>query len=388
MWFRFPLLVAAILGGSACSWISDYLRGADNRNPPSELVSIADPIGIEELWNTEVGSGTEGAYIKLSLAVDEQRVYAAGREGEVVALDAASGEEIWEADTELPISAGVGLGEGLVVVGTSDGEVLALGREDGEEIWRAQVSSEVLAKPAVSQNVVVIRTIDGTLTALDARTGAQLWLYTHRVPALTLRGTAAPLMVRNLVIAGLDSGKLVVLSLENGGPIFERTIAPPRGRTEMERLVDIDVAPRVVSGILYVAAYQGNITAIDMRNGRTVWSLDFSSHSGLDADDRWVYVTDEDSVIWALDRQSGAAVWKQSELQGRDLSAPVVGESYVVVGDFEGYLHWLTRIDGRVAGRVRVDKEGIAVAPVVRSGAFYVLGEGGELSAYRIAGSQ
>jgi outer membrane protein assembly factor BamB len=374
------------VGGSGCGWITGYLRGSDNTTPPAELLPIDNPISITELWDAEIGSGTEGANVNLAPAVDENRVYAAGRDGEVVALDAATGQAIWQVETELPISAGVGLGEDLAVVGTSDGEVLALRADDGTEVWRVRVSSEVLAVPRIAGETVVVRSIDGTLAALDAGTGSQLWLYTHRVPALTLRGVASPEIVQDLVIAGLDTGKLVVLSLENGGPVFEKTIAPPRGRTEMERLVDIDTAPRVVGDILYVAAYQGNITAMDMRSGRTVWSLDFSSHSGLDVDASRVYVADDTDTLWALDRNSGAVIWKQEGLTGRRLSAPVVSGNYVVVGDFEGYLHWLARDTGRLAGRVRVDKKGIAVAPAVRGDVLFVLGEGGELSAYQAGG--
>ncbi len=380
---RLALTLALVMGSSGCGWISSYLRGADNTTPPSKLIDIPAPIPVRELWNADVGSGTEGAFVKLAPAVDAGKVYAAGREGEIKAFDAISGADRWEIETDLLISAGVGLGEGLVLVGTSDGDVLALYAEDGTEAWRTKVSSEILARPQIAQSTVVVHTVDGTFTGLDARNGAELWVYSHRVPALTLRGTAPPLLVRDLVIAGLDTGKLVVLSLENGGPVFEKIIAPPRGRTEMERLVDIDMEPRVSGDILFVAAYQGNVTAIDMSSGRTVWNLDFSSHSGLDVDDRLVYVADDTDVMWALDRNTGAVVWEQEQLKGRRLSGPVVSGSYVVVGDFAGYLHWLNRSDGGVVGRVRVDKKGIAVAPAVAGEILYVLGRGGELSAYQ-----
>jgi outer membrane protein assembly factor BamB len=261
--------------------------------------------------------------------------------------------------------------------------VLALASDNGQEVWRSQASSEILATPEVADDIVVVRTIDGSFTGLDARTGVQRWLYTSRVPALSLRGTASPVLVEDLVVAGLDTGKLVVLSLENGGPVFEKMIAPPKGRTEIDRLVDIDTSPRVMEDTLYVAAYQGNITAMEIKTGRTIWSVDFSSHSGMALDREKLFVADDTDTVWALDRANGAEVWKQEQLTGRRLAAPVVSGNYVVVGDFEGYLHWLNRSDGRVVGRARVDRKGIAVAPAVRGDILYVLGKGGELSAYR-----
>jgi outer membrane protein assembly factor BamB len=264
---------------------------------------------------------------------------------------------------------------------------VALNQDDGAEAWRAQVSSEILAAPRGAEGVVVVRTVDGKFTGLDARSGERLWVYSHTVPVLTLRGTAAPLLVQGVAIAGLDTGKLLVLSLRDGQPRWEKSIAPPRGRTELERMVDIDSEPRIAESVLYVTAYQGNITAIDLRSGNTLWSRDFSSYAGLDVDGRRVYISDNDDAVWALDRRNGGALWKQAELTGRKLSAPVASEDYIVVGDFEGYLHWLNKDDGKVVGRVRADSKGIATAPIVRGGNLYVLGKGGTLSAFRVGSS-
>jgi outer membrane protein assembly factor BamB len=234
--------------------------------------------------------------------------------------------------------------------------------------------------------VVVVRTVDGKFTGLDARSGQRLWVYSHTVPVLTLRGTAAPLLDQNVAVSGLDTGKLLVLSLRDGKLIWDRTIAPPEGRTELDRLVDIDAEPRVVSGVLFVTAYQGNITAIDLRNGNTLWARDFSSHAGLDAERSGVYVVDEEDSVWAIDPRNGNALWQQPELKGRRLSAPVVSDDYVVVGDFEGYLHWLRKDDGGIVGRVRADSEGIKAAPIDRNGRLYVLGAGGDLNVFQVGG--
>ncbi len=381
---RYILWLVWLLLMSGCSWINETIKGDDNTTPPAKLVPIEQPLAIQKLWESRIGSGTEGAFLKLSPVVEQGRIYAAGHDGEVVAMDTSTGQKIWQVETDLPISAGVGLGDDLALVGTGDGQVLALNLDNGQEVWRAQVSSEILAPPQSAQGVTVVRTVDGSFTGLDARTGKRLWAYNYTVPVLTLRGAAAPLLTRNVAITGLDTGKLLVLSLQNGAPVWEKTITPPRGRTELERLVDIDTKPRLVDNNLYVAAYQGNVTAIDLRSGNTLWTRDFSSHAGLDADLAQVYVCDDEDAVWALDRRNGGALWKQAELNGRALSSPAVTDAYVVVGDFEGYLHWLSKEDGRLLGRVRADKEGIIAAPVVSGNTLYVLGKGGRLSAFRV----
>lgn len=384
MIYRWVLILALILIGSGCSWLN--ISGTDKAEPPAELVVIQQPISINQLWETQVGSGTGGAFIKLTPAVTEERVYAASHDGVVMAVDAHSGETAWKIETKRPISAGVGLGNGLVLVGTSQGEVLALNVENGEEAWRAQVSSEILASPRVAEGVAVIRTVDGKFIGLDALSGTRLWVYEYTVPVLTLRGSAPPLLAQGVAIAGLDTGRLLVLSLRDGVPVWEKTIAPPRGRTELERMVDIDTELRVVGGILYVAAYQGKITAIDLRDGSTLWSQNLSSHAGLDADARGIYVVDEEDVVWALDRGNGITLWKQEALTRRSLSTPVVSDDYIVVGDFEGHLHWLARDSGSVVGRSRASKKGVSTPPVTGGDTIYVLGDGGMLSAFQAQG--
>ena len=380
---RWLPVLGVMLLGSGCSWVTGFLRGTDNSAPPAELVEIATPISIEKLWETEVGSGTEGSFVKLSPAVDSGTVYAASFSGEVAALNSDSGEERWKIETEEPISAGVGLSENFALVGTNTGQVLALRREDGTEAWRTQVSSEILATPRAADGVVVVRTVDGKFTGLNENSGEQLWVYQYTVPVLTLRGTAPPLLGQGVAIAGLDSGKLVAISLKDGIPVLEMTIAPPRGRTELDRLVDVDAEPKAIGAVLFVAAYQGNISAIDLRNGNTIWAREISIHSGLDVSPQGVYVSDADDSVWGLDLRTGNTRWEQPALSGRSLSAPVVSQDYVVVGDFEGYLHWLDSNTGQIVGRVEVSDEGIGVAPVGDGGSLFVLANDGTLSAFR-----
>ena len=376
-----PLLLLILSAG--CSWFG----GSDNSIPPAELISVAQPINVQQLWETQVGSGTEKQFIRLTPALLDGRLYAASHDGTVVALDAINGQRLWETATDLPISGGVGVSQnGMVLFGTDKGQVVALRQEDGKEAWRSQVSSEVLAPPRAGGDLVVVRSIDGKFTGLDARTGERRWVYTHAVPALSLRGSAPPLVAGNLIIAGLDTGKLLVLSLDKGLPITEKTIAPPRGRTEIERLIDIDSEPKVFGDTLYLAAYRGNVAAINMRDGNLLWTRSLSSYAGLDVDARQVYLSDDTDSVLALDRGNGGTLWKQSELSGRRLSAPAATNDYVVVGDYEGYLHWLSKDSGRIVGRVRAASKGIVAPPVAAGNIVFVYGQGGALSAFRAEG--
>ena len=374
-------LLAMVLLVAGCS---PWFLGSDNRTPPTELVDIQNPLHIEKLWQTEVGSGADGAFVKLTPAVADGRIYAASHDGVVVALNATSGALVWKVKTKRSISAGVGLSEQFVLLGTPKGQVIAIQREDGKEAWQAQVSSEVLAAPRAADGVVVVRTVDGKFIGLDAASGTRLWTYQYTVPVLSLRGTSPPVLAQGVVISGLDTGKLLVLSLREGVPLFEKTIAPSRGRTELERMVDIDAEPKVVGSVLFIAAYQGNISAVDLRNGNIVWTREGSSYAGLDAEPGYVFVADTEDTILALNWRDGESLWQQTGLTGRQLSTPVIDGEYVVVGDFEGYLHWLAKDSGKLVGRVEVDDEGILSAPVSSGNVIYVYGKGGALSAFQV----
>ncbi|MBS1220436.1 MAG: uncharacterized protein H6R24_66 [Proteobacteria bacterium] len=375
----FPLLFLIILS-AGCSWFG----GSDNSIPPAKLQDIAQPVGVRQLWETQVGSGAKNQFIRLTPALADGRLYAASFNGVVLALDALSGQRLWETATQLPISGGVGVSDnGLVLVGTNKGQVIALRQDSGQEAWRAQVSSEVLAPPRATSGMVVVRTGDGKFTGLDARTGERRWMYAPAMPALSLRGSAPPVLTRTLVIAGLETGKLLVLSLDKGLPVTEKTIAPPRGRTEIERLIDIDAEPKIFGEYLYLVAYRGSVAAVDMRSGNLLWNRELSSYAGLDVDEGQVYVSDDTDAVLALDRRSGGTLWRQAELTGRRLSAPVATRDHVVVGDFEGYLHWLSKDSGRIVGRIRAAGKAIVAPPLAAGDTVFVQGQSGALGAFR-----
>lgn len=367
---------------SACSWFG--WGSEDTSEPPAELVDFDERIEIEELWSAGVGSGADEFYLKLKPAVDGERLFATNHEGEVFAYHAKTGEKHWETELEKRISGGVGAGEDKVFVGTSDAEVIALDQTSGTVSWVTRVSSEVLSAPVVQSGIVVVRTGDGKLFGLNTDTGKRLWVYDRTIPVLTLRGTSSPVVSNNIVLAGFANGKLVSLNLKTGKEIWETAVAAPRGRSELERMVDIDADPVVIGNLVYVVTFQGFMSVVDLHTGQILWTRKMSSSAGINVDRSNMYVADNDGHIWAFTRDSGRGLWKQEMLHARHLSTPAVQDDYVVVGDLEGYLHWISREDGSFAARERVDSAPVIAAPIVVDDILYVISKEGDLAAYRI----
>jgi outer membrane protein assembly factor BamB len=379
------VLLAVLPGCGIPEYMSDLLEDEEPAQVLTPLQDFEPSIAIQELWTDDVGEGADALFLKLAPAAAEGTVYVADREGTVSAISIDSGDPLWERDTDLPISGGPGLGEGLVLVGTSDGEVLALSQADGSLVWTATVSSEVLAAPRIEDGVAVVRTGDGKVFGIDATAGTRVWVYDKQVPVLTLRGTSAPVLSENLAIVGFDSGALVALEVKTGKPAWEVGVAQPTGRSDLERMVDIDAEPVLYDHYLYVATFQGRVAALDLQDGESVWDKTLSSYAGLGIDEDNLYVSDDRSHVFSLDRLAGSANWEQEELAGRSLTAPARAGDFVVVGDVEGYLHWLSREDGQLAARVRLDDERIMAAPLVIDDVVIVYSSGGTLGAYRVA---
>ncbi|BAP57663.1 beta-barrel assembly machine subunit BamB [Thioploca ingrica] len=360
--FKYLLLSFLGIGLSGCSIFS----GKDNTEPPAPLVNFSPTLTLKTVWTARTGSNVSQDYLRIGPTFHDEQLLITSPQGQVQALNFKEGNRIWTQQLEVPISSSAGVGENLILVGSHKGDVVALSATDGKEIWRTQVSSEVLVPPQISQGVVVVRTADGKLFGLTSQNGKQLWVYERStVPLLTLRGTSTPLVVNDLIIAGFDNGKLAALELHTGKVLWEAPIAVPSGRTELERMVDIDADPLLANKVIYVSSYQGRTVAIDLLQGKLLWERDIFSYVGLGIDDHALYVTDTKSHIWALDRNTGASLWKQTQLQARGLTAPVSIGDYVVVGDKEGYLHWLQRDNGQFAARYRLSHYRILVPPLV-----------------------
>ena len=372
-------------GGELVKGATNYfLGGEDNTEPPAKLVKYQAEIEIDVLWKEKVGVGTDKQLLNLVLSISYGKVLAADRQGSVQARDIKTGDLIWETETEYWFSAGPGIGNKTVILATSNAEVISFDIDTGEKKWVTLVSSEVLATPVISNNIVIIRTTDGRIIALSEDDGTQLWTFERSVPVLSIRGTATPIIVEGNVIAGYANGKLLALRLIDGKVGWETSIAIPSGRSEVERLVDLDVDPVETDGVIYISSYQGGTTAVLELDGDVLWrNEDVSSFSGLSYDWRYLYVSDTNSHVWQLDQRNGASLWKQDELNFRTLTAPVAYDDYVVVGDFEGYLHWLAGNDGRQLGRIKIAGAAIDAKPVIIDNTVYVYSKDGTLAALK-----
>ncbi len=373
-------------GKGLVSGVSSYfLGGEDNVDPPAELTEYDPEIEIEVLWDESVGVGEDEQFLNLVLAVSYGKVVVADREGLVQARDLKTGELIWETETEYSFSSGPGVGEKSVILATSNAEVISLNLETGEKQWVATVSSEVLANPIVEKGFVIIRTTDGMLIALREKDGARMWAYERSVPALSIRGTGAPIIVNENIIAGYANGKLLALRLIDGKSGWETSIAIPSGRSEVERLVDLDVDPVETDGVIFISSYQGGTTAVLAIDGDVLWRNEsVSSFSGISYDWRYLYVSDSASHVWQLDQRNGASLWKLDELYNRMLTTPIAYSDYVVVGDYDGYLHWLSGGDGRLLGRVKVADSSIDEKPIVIDDVVYVYSKDGTITALKV----
>lgn len=370
-------LSVAVLALAGCG------RNKKDVEPPAELVDLKPTLPVQRLWSNGVGGGGEKLRLSLGVAYQDSLVYVAARDGKVEALDAASGRTRWSTDTKLDLSAGPGVGPGLVAVGTNDGDVVALEAATGRKRWAVKVSSEVLSAPLVAGDRVVVRTVDGRLRALAGADGKEVWSVEESVPRLSLRGTAPPVLSGDTVLCGFDSGKLAAYSLANGDPLWQVAVSSPRGRSELERLSDVDSAVRVAGNDVYAVGYQGRVEMIALDSGQVWWGREISSYRGLAVDDDQVYVSTSDGSVVALRRRDGTVLWQQDGLKRRGLSAPAVDGKAIVVGDFEGYLHWLDRDTGKFVAREHPGGARISAPPVTAGGRVFVIDEGGKVAAFR-----
>lgn len=354
------------------------------RETPAPLAELAKSTPVRSLWSVSIGAGAGPENFVLAPASEGDTVVATDSRGLVMSINARNGEERWRVSLDLPVTAGPGVGDGLVVLGTRKGQVVALDAASGLRRWTANVSSEVLAAPAVHSGYVIVQSVDGRITGFASSDGKPQWIYTRAEPALSVYGTGRPVVLGQFVLSGFASGQAVALGLRDGRLMWEFPVTEPRGRNEIERLVDVDAPVLVVRNLLYAAAYQGKVVAIDMRNGRPVWARDLSVHTGMVSDERYLYVTTDRGEIIALDLATGASVWRQDKLMHRQVTGPSVVGPEVAVADAEGYIHWLSVDDGRLVARHRLGSSSIRANPITVTDTLVVLNQGGELSALRL----
>jgi len=347
-------MVVTVLVSSCASSPSPVL-------PPVKLQDIKADFFVDESWFIQVGEGVSDSYSLLQPVFYKGAIYTVDYNGRLSVVNPLSGDVQWSKQLAYSVSAGLTRVENMLLLVTTNGEVVAIDIRTAKEIWKTQVSSEVFSRPIRAKGLVIVKSVDGKITALDLKTGNSKWIYDRPTPALTLRGNSRPVVYEDTIIAGLDNGKLVGLSNDTGQVIWNLTVAEPKGRTEIERLIDIDATPVINGEYLYVVAYQGKIASIHIPSGKLVWTRDFSSYSDISFDSSRILISDSDSNVWALDKKTGATLWKQDKLQRRAVTAPVIYKNSVIVGDFNGFVHWLNIDDGHIEARFRIGEGGDSI---------------------------
>ena len=370
------LVVAALFGLAGCDKDKDV-------DPPALLVKLVPKRDVNQLWSTGLGGDSDRLRLALKPAVADGVVYAASHDGEVVAMAAQTGRRAWSVKTKIALSAGPEVGAGVVVLGSSDGDVVVLDVATGAQRWRRSVNSEVLARPLIANDLVIIRTVDGHVEGLSLTDGAKRWAVDEQVPRLTLRGTAPPVLAGDKIIAGFDSGKVLAIDVRNGDVMWDTIVNAPHGRTELERLADIDSPARVVGDDIFVVGFQGRVAMLALDSGQIWWARDASSYRGFAMDDDNLYLTNADSVVIAMRRNDGSVLWEQAGLRRRGLTAPAIDNDAILVGDFEGYLHWLDKATGEIVARHKTDGERITNAAVADDGRTFVQTDSGKLLAFK-----
>lgn len=369
-----PAVALGILAG--CAGEEDTIIMA----PVPEVESQFSP---QQQWKSSVGSGVEHYFSKLSPEYAYDKVFVANREGLIKALDPENGKQLWQAnlagDTSARLSGGILGAYSKVYIGSENGEVIALDQDSGETLWRAQVEGEVLTAPIAESNLIIVHTARGMLLALDQDTGNQRWAISMDVPNLTLRGDSRPAAVSGGVFWGTANGRLAAAIVDNGQLIWQQPIGLPQGATEIDRLVDVDASPIILGSTLYIVGFNGNLVSVDLRSGQPVWKRPYSSANDMTTDNRNIYLaTDKDHLV-AVDARSGTELWVNNQLEHRLLTAPVIIERHVVVGDSEGYLYWLDRESGDFVSKQLVDESGFAVSPIAVDDGYVLITRNGDV---------
>ena len=392
----FPLLIACCaINLVSCRTTnngkSDRVAADKKAQEPSPLAAFKPQIQVQRLWARTIGRGEQRLGIAQHPVVLDGRVYASAINQGVFALNLETGEVIWHVEPKardpkstLRLSGGPGVGGGRVVVGSLDGQVIALDQTTGAIQWRASVSGEIIAAPSVDQSTVYIHTTDGRVTALDAASGAMRWSVEHDPPSLSVRGSSSVLIGPGVVFIGQDNGTLTTVSAEDGHTLWDQVVGSSEGRTEIERMADVDGQPVLEGDTLYATSYKNVTVAFDAPNARVIWTSPHGGEGGVGVSSGDVVISNPEGVVWALDKTSGSALWSQTALARRALSPPAIHGDYAVVGDYKGYLHWLSLNDGALAARLRLGHAAIVAQPIVAGTIVVVQTTHGQLAAFRL----
>lgn len=395
MFKRIATIAVLALVLSGCSTVKGWFGGKDKENEkptePAELVDFTPSLTVSKLWSANAGKGEDKLGLQQTPVVEDGKVYAAAVEGGVRVFDLQTGKKVWEYEPEkekkkpeLRLSGGPGVGEGLVVIGTLEGQVIALEAVTGTEKWRAKVPNEVITAPAIGQGLVFVRTNDGRVSAFDATNGERRWFHNQEPPNLTVRGNASLTLGPGVLFVGNDDGTVSALAVNDGREIWNQTVGVPSGRTELERMADVDGAPVLDGTTLFATSFKKETVALEGPSGRPLWARENGGVGGVGITSSSVIVSDPAGTVWALDKYSGAPMWSNPSLARRSLTGPSVHGDYAVVGDLDGYVHWLKVDNGEVAARERAGRKPLRGKPVVADGILIVQNVNGELTAFRL----
>jgi len=374
---RWLLVIFFLFLNQGCS-----LFGGDDEDEsllPAELIEFTETVDVDQQWKASVGKGHEGLGIALNPTTDGETVYAASFNGNVIAINANNGRKIWKQSFDFSFTAGPTYKDGILVLGTHNGELINIDSMTGEILWTTTVSSEILAPVAIKDDQIFVRSVDGNLTAFLSDNGSLMWTANHRVPRLSLRGTTSPEVFANAVLSGFDDGKVSAYDLVDGSLLWETMLTPPGGRTEIEKINDIDAPMTIVGNELYVGSYQGALAALALESGDIIWLTEASIYAGMAVDEDAVFVSESDGSVMALSRFTGREIWKKDNLLNRYPSAPVIIGDSIIVGDLEGYLHWLDKESGETQQRISIGKDKISSVPLVMEDTVIVQTDGGNL---------
>jgi outer membrane protein assembly factor BamB len=368
----------------SCTVVDDYLLGKDNLPSPKPLPEITNKVKLNQRWSKSVGKSNHvRGYLKLKPVVRKQVIYLAEPGGQVQALDVVSGKANWTTDLGQNLVSGPALGEGYVVVGTSASTIVVLNQADGKIAWKGTLSGDALSKAVIADHKVIVKTIDGHLYAFELSSGKKIWVMDHGTPNLILKASSAPILVGNVIVVGFSDGKLDGVDLETGRILWQKGMVYASGSSDVERLVDIDADPIVRDGLIYLASYQGYVAAFSISTGQFVWNKEASVYKNIAMDANTLYYVDSHDVIWALDRLNGQVRWKQLLLKYRGLTEPLIMDSWLIFADKLGYLHILSKNNGEILARNKLNAP-VEVSPAVSAPNVFVMSSKGVVERFTV----